>query len=107
MNQNFPDGLLDELRTFYRAIAMPTPSAIVLSGGGLHVYWSSRRPLTPEEWRPLAEGLKNAALKHGLRFDAACTSDRARILRVPETLNWKNGQKRPVKLLWLGASYDF
>jgi hypothetical protein len=95
------------LKAFYHAVGLPPPSAVVFSGGGLHVYWSSNTALTPDEWRPLAERLKSAALKHGLRCDTACTIDRARILRVPDTFNWKGGLKRPVKLLWLGASYDF
>jgi DNA primase catalytic subunit len=95
------------LTAFYRAVGLPEPSAVVFSGGGLHVYWTSKTALTPDEWRPLAEGLKNAALKHGLRCDAGCTTDRARILRVPDTFNWKTGIKRPVKLLRLGECYDF
>lgn len=94
-------------KAFYRAVGLPSPTAVVFSGGGLHVYWSSTRALTPDEWQPLALGLKNAALQHGLRCDAGCTTDRARLLRVPGTFNCKGGQKRPVKLLWLGASYDF
>jgi hypothetical protein len=35
------------------------------------------------EWQPHANGLKDLAVKHGLRFDAGCTTDCARILRVP------------------------
>jgi len=26
---------------------------------------------------------------------------------VPDTSNWKGGQRRPVKLLWLGECYEF
>ena len=95
------------LKSFYHAVGLPPPSAVVCSGGGLHVYWISQAPLTPDEWRPLAECLKNAAIRHGLRCDAGCTTDRARILRVPDTFNWKGGKKRPVKLLWLGECYEF
>jgi DNA primase catalytic subunit len=89
------------------SVGLPEPSAIVLSGGGIHVYWSSARVLTPDEWQPLAQGLKNAAVQHGLRCDVGCTTDRARLLRVPGTFNWKGGQKRPVKLLRLGECYEF
>jgi hypothetical protein len=95
------------LKGFYRVVGLPRPSAMVASGGGLHVYWISRAPLTLDQWRPLAVGLKNAALKHGLRCDACCTVDAARILRVPGTWNCKTEPKRPVQLLWLGDDYDF
>ena len=61
------------LKDFCTAVGMPMPNAVVASGGGLHVYWISKIPLTPGQWRPLASGLKNAALKHGLRCDAGCT----------------------------------
>jgi hypothetical protein len=95
------------LKDFYRVVGLPRPSAMVASGGGLHVYWISKTPLTLDQWRPLAVGLKNAALKHGLRCDACCTIDAARILRVPGTWNCKTEPKRPVKLLTLEKDYDF
>ena len=83
------------------------PNAAVASGGGLHVYWISNTPLTPDQWHPLACALKNAALTNGLRCDAGCTVDSARVLRVPGTWNCKNGLQRPVKLLWIGQDFDF
>jgi hypothetical protein len=97
----------EALKTFYHAIGLPQPSALVRSGGGLHCYWASKTPLTPDQWRPLAAGLKNAAVKHGLRCDAGCTVDAARILRVPGTWNCKSEPRRAVQLLWLGNDYDF
>jgi hypothetical protein len=98
---------LAALKEFYKAVGLPKPSALISSGGGLHVYWISKTALTPDEWRPLARGLKNAALKRGLRCDAGCTIDSARILRVPGTWNCKTEPRRPVQLLWLGEDYDF
>jgi hypothetical protein len=95
------------LSQFIAATGLPTPSAVVGSGGGLHVYWISKTPLTPDGWRPFADGLKNAALKHGLRCDAGCTGDAARILRVPGTWNYKTEPPRPVQLLTLGEDYEF
>jgi hypothetical protein len=94
------------LKDFYTGVGLPRPSALIASGGGLHVYWISKTPLALDQWRPLAIGLKNAALKHGLRCDACCTVDAARILRVPGTWNCKIEPKRPVQLLWLGKDYD-
>ena len=89
---------LAALSAFCDSIALPPPSAVVLSGGGLHIYWISDKPLTPDEWRPYAEGLKGAAVKFGLKCDAGCTTDAARVLRVPGTFNYKRHLKRPVVL---------
>lgn len=57
------------------------PSIIVHSGAGLHVYWVFDRDLTDAEWLPLAEGLGRLAKARGLKVDASCTTDSARVLR--------------------------
>ena len=75
---------------------------LVVTGGGLHAYWLSDRVLTVEEWQPYADGLKDAAKTAGLKFDAACTGDAARVLRVPDTLNFKYDPPRRVRLLQSG-----
>lgn len=88
---------LHALQIFLNAAKLPFPTAVIKSGGGLHVYWISNRPLTVDEWRPYAEGLKQAAAEHHLRADLMVTADPARILRVPDTRNWK-GTPAPVTL---------
>lgn len=99
---------IDAVIAFCHAYSLPNPSAMVASGsGGLHVYWISDRPMTVDLWRPYAEGLKTAMLQHGLRADVGCTTDVARVLRVPNTLNYKNDPPRPTALLGLGPDYDF
>jgi hypothetical protein len=99
---------LDALAEFVKVVGIPGPSALIGSGGGVHVYWISDEPLTQDAWRPYAEGLKAAAIQHGLRCDAGVTSDAARILRVPGTFNYKSDPPRPVKLLGIQETdYDF
>ncbi len=101
---------LDALQAFRIAADLPPPSAIVHSGGGLHVYWISDRALSKAEWEPYAQGLKALAVKHELRCDAGLTTDAARILRVPDTFNYKTTPPRPVRLLGLreqSLDYDF
>src|SRR5690242_18528045 len=51
------DEAMDALTAFVQQANLPVPSAIVYSGGGIHVYWISECPLSPDEWRPYAEGL--------------------------------------------------
>lgn len=93
---------------FAKLVGLPRPSAMVNSGGGLHVYWISKTALTPDEWRPFAEGLKGILLANNIKFDASCTADIARILRMPGTLNYKTEPPKPVELLPLPLKlYDF
>ncbi|MGO9401564.1 MAG: primase-helicase family protein [Xanthobacteraceae bacterium] len=89
---------------FVGKTGLPPPSALVGSGGGLHVYWISDRPLTIDEWLPYANGLRALAEQHGLLCDLGVTIDCARILRVPGTYNRKTEPGRPVCLLALAPT---
>lgn len=92
---------------FRAAVGLPMPSAVVHSGSGMHLYWVSTTPLSPQDWRPYAEGLKGLLLREGVKCDAGLTTDPARLLRVPGTLNHKYEPPREVKLIHLGRMYDF
>jgi Virulence-associated protein E len=83
---------------FAKTVGLPNPSALVFSGNGVHVYWISKDGLTPEEWAPYASGLKSLLLANAVRCDAGLTTDIARILRVPGTLNHKSVPPKPVQL---------
>jgi hypothetical protein len=95
------------LTGFCKAAGLPPPSALVGSGGGLHVYWINDSPLSVAEWEPFAFGLRDLAIKHGLRCDVGLTTDAARVLRIPGTFNRKETKPRVVRLLHLGTSYSF
>ncbi len=97
----------DALDAFRDKISLPFPSMIVNSGGGLHVYWISDVPMPPDEWRSYADGLKALLLREGVKCDTGLTTDAARLLRVPGTLNHKYDPPRRVELLHAGASYIF
>jgi hypothetical protein len=102
------DKALAALQAFIAHCGLPPATALVASGGGLHVYWISDKPLTRDEWQRYANGLKAAALAYGLRCDAGVTADAARVLRVPGTFNHKTEPPKPVVLLGLAAAdYDF
>ena len=78
------------LFAFMKASGMPRPTLVVeTGGGGVHVHWVLDRALKVAEWLPLANALKNATKQHGLITDEGVTADAARILRVPDTVNWK------------------
>ncbi len=91
---------LKALCDFFKALELPAPT-IVQSGTGLHVYWRLDRDVTPDEWRSLANGLKQSARDHGFRADPARTSDIASVLR-PVGTHHRKGKEIPVKLLRAG-----
>ena len=82
------EGLL-ALKQFCLVTKLPKPT-IVNSGRGVHAYWMLEETLPAFVWKPLAEKFKALCQKHGLEADPAVTADLARILRIPETLNFKN-----------------
>ena len=98
---------INALFEFIEHYRLPPPSAVVVSGSGLHVYWFSTRPLSYAEWRPYAEGLKAAALQWGLKCDAGVIADGARVLRVPGTRNFKTNPPKPVRLIHLHEDINF
>lgn len=78
------------------------PSYMVHSGHGYHVYWILDEPLEPEEGAEIVEGwqthIRDIARKHDWMIDK--TSDLARVLRVPDTKNWKDpNNPKDVKVL--------
>ena len=82
---------------------------IVGSGGGLHCYWPFEEAVEIAEWKPLAENFKRLCKQQKLSIDMTVTADAARVLRVPETTNFKKKYEtpRPVKLLAEGDIFNF
>lgn len=74
---------------FIKATGLPHP-IVVSSGNGLHLYWPLDKEITPDVWLPIAKRLKAVCAEHGLRADPSCTSDSARILRIPGTYNYRD-----------------
>jgi hypothetical protein len=72
------------------------PSMMVWSGAGLHVYWALGEPTDGEEELVWTEALMRR-LAEGLEGDPVW--DRARILRLPGTLNHKYDKPRRVELI--------
>lgn len=68
-------------------LAMPV---VVRSGYGVHAYWPFASEMTPHDWQGLAGQFKALCLAKGLYIDPSATADAARVLRVPDTLNFKN-----------------
>ena len=78
---------------------LPECSVVVNSGRGLHVYWILDATYTREQWLPVAEQLKATCMEAGLHIDPAVTADAARVLRVPNTHNYKGNVPKLAKII--------
>jgi energy-coupling factor transporter ATP-binding protein EcfA2 len=94
---------IEALSDFCAKLKLPTPT-IVNSGRGVHVYWTLHETLPRSAWKPIAEQLKSLCAKHKLNVDHAITADAARILRVPNTLNFKTDPPLPVSVLHMASN---
>jgi hypothetical protein len=93
------DGL-NALKAFTNKIGLPKP-IVVNSGRGLHVYWPTIEELTPAEWEPIADRLRELCNTHDLHVDPV-VFETARILRIPGTFNFKDNPPLEVKVMVMG-----
>lgn len=98
------DGLV-ALRDFCKATTLPRP-IIVDSGRGIHAYWPLTQAIPAREWGPLAERLKAMCTQHKFEIDPSVPADKARVLRVPGTLNFKDTPPAPVQVLRMSDPVD-
>lgn len=95
------DEAVAALMVFVKTHGLPRP-ILVNSGGGLHVYWPLSEDVTREQWEPVAAALKAQCQEDGLLVDPA-VFEVSRILRIPDTQNFKEATPRPVTVM-LGIS---
>lgn len=72
---------------------------IVNSGGGIHVYWPLDEDAPIAAWKRVAENFKKVCHKFKFKIDFNVPADAARVLRVPDTFNYKKEKPRRVKIL--------
>lgn len=82
---------------FCDTYSMPAPT-MVDSGYGVHAYWIMDEALSDDDGKIYAEKFKACTQLLGLMTDPTATADVARILRIPDTHNYKNGTVRAVTL---------
>lgn len=103
--KDYPGGkpdALDRLRKFEI-----TPSAVVDSGNGYHAYWLLTSPIhigSPESIETLEKTNRTLAAVLGADL-ASC--DLARVLRLPNTSNWKNGTPLRASILRLDPTVQY
>ena len=101
---NRADGAI-ALRAFVQEANLPEPF-VVNSGRGLHAYWPFHEVLTVLAWRPLAQRFKQLCVAHKLAIDRTVTADAARVLRMVDTLNFKQDPPLPVQVMAEGVVSD-
>ena len=72
---------------------IPHPTIITFSGKGLHIYWSIgdyNNKTSFEFWEDVQKGLYEKLKPLGA--DSSITTDSARVLRIPNTINSKNNK---------------
>lgn len=94
------------LKVFVGDTGLPIPT-LVNSGRGIHAYWTLNEVVSYNDWKPTAEALKKFCASHHLHADPAVTADAARILRVPETRNFKDSPAKRVYVLKESPPTDF
>ena len=97
---------LDTLKLFVQTSGLPKPT-VVNSGRGIHAYWPLTEVIGYNDWKPTAEAFKKFCASYNLNADPAVTADAARILRIPETLNFKDNPPKPVGMMVVSQPVDF
>ena len=88
---------LEDLIGFVDHYELPTP-VVIDSGNGVHAYWPLKEALPSAEWKLYAEKFK-AFCADNIKIDPAITADVSRIMRCPETLNYKSDPPLATKFL--------
>ncbi len=85
-----PDQALVDLEKFVAHHSLPYPSYIHYTGHGIHAVWATSAIMPPNEWLPTAQALREIAEEFGLDIDGEVTTDAARVLRIPYTINFRD-----------------
>ena len=88
---------LAALDDFIKVTELPPPVRVD-SGGGVHAYWILDQDVPSAEWKLYASKFKKLCLDH-IKIDPAVTADAARILRCPDSLNYKKNPPSATKFL--------
>ena len=94
------------LRQFCEELKLPIPT-LVNSGNGIHAYWILENPISAKEWKPVARSLKALCGKHKFKADPAVTEDEGRILRLPDSFNYKTDPPKKCKVVCHSEPVNF
>jgi hypothetical protein len=97
---------IEDLDHFLKVTELPPP-VVIDSGNGIHAYWPFEDDVPIAEWKPYADKFKQLCLDH-MKIDPVVTADITRIMRCPDTLNFKTDPPNPTRFITEEISqYDF
>ena len=91
------DAALEDLDGFLKIAKLPPPVRVD-SGNGVHAYWLFDEDIPIPEWKRYVDKFKSLCNDY-IKIDNNVTGDAARILRCPETNNYKTDPPRPTKFI--------
>lgn len=99
LNKGFAskEAALAALSDFVVKANLPPPVRID-SGGGIHAYWIFEEDVPVAEWKLYAEKFK-ALCRNYIQIDPSVTADASRIMRSPDTFNYKIDPPRPTHVI--------
>lgn len=89
------NNALDE---FVKASGLPKPTKLD-SGRGMWGWWPFGIDIPIDEWKLYADKFKKLCIDKGLKIDPSVTSDKARITRAPNCLNYKTSPPSETKVI--------
>ena len=90
------EAAIASINEFSELNGFPKPM-LVSSGRGVHVDWPLKKAVSARLWSDTAALFKQCLAAHGIKTDPCVTADVTQLLRVPGTINHKDGS--PVRLL--------
>ena len=98
-NKYYPnkEAAIEALEEFVQNQGLPEP-AIVDSGVGVHAYWVLVETIPTSEWKLYAERFKALCMQH-LKIDPTVTADASRIMRCPDSYNYRTDPPTHAKVL--------
>lgn len=90
--KKYPDqaAAIAAITSFADLHELPQPM-LVSSGRGLHVYWPLKKGVPAQLWSETAKVFKQCLIAKGIKADPMVTADTTSLLRIPGTINHKNG----------------
>jgi len=86
------------LDKFLIDVNLPPPIRVD-SGRGIWAWWAFDADIPIEEWRTYAEKFKKLCLDNDFKIDPSVTSDKGRVTRAPNCLNYKTNPPSPTKVI--------
>jgi len=105
---NKRDAVLGVLKLYKEVRCLPKPW-IIDSGHGIHAYFVFDRPVTVNEWQPVANTFSKVAeaVDPRLLADPKPTKDAARVMRLPQTWNAKHESRQYCSVKGAGKPVSF